>query len=62
MTYKMSFTCLMQENSSFERMEAHLKQLLDTLKEEEEECQSQSVTHGYYTSWILYGGRGYLLS
>jgi hypothetical protein len=40
------------ENShkqSFERMEAHLKQILDILKEEEEECQSQSVTtpHGY---------------
>jgi hypothetical protein len=41
------------ENSrkqSFERMEAHLKQISDILKEEEEECQSQSMTtpHGYY--------------
>ena len=41
------------ENShkqSFERMEAYLKQLSNTLKEEEEECQSQLVTtlHGYY--------------
>jgi hypothetical protein len=45
------------ENShkqSFERMEAHLKRILDILKEEEEEeeeeeCQSESVTtpHGY---------------
>jgi hypothetical protein len=41
------------ENSrmqSFERMEAHLKKILDILKEEEEEeeCQSLSVTtpHG----------------
>ena len=41
------------ENSrkqSFERTEAHIKQISDILKEEEEEYQSQSVTipYGYY--------------